>query len=536
MRLRLIHLVLFATSLIASAQSNETYRGLLTQQVRSDKTSTPKHLHDFVVDGKVKLSLHDAIVLVLENNSAIRVQESSVETAKFSLLRTFQPFDPKLQTVLNVTRSSYPGFSQIQGAGTFNDLSQAAQFNYTQTLQTGTAFQIGVNSFRDSNNSAFNFLNPNYQSALNVQITQPLLRNRWRFANTAPVVIARANLQQSRATFQAQVNLALLQAITRYWDLVRAHNNLEVARKSQDAAEATYQHDKRALELGALPPLDIYRSESEVASRRLQVIQAEYGVKQAEENLRLTIGANQDPYIEALDIDATETPEPQGDLLSVDTATALQQALDQRPELVEWQRALAADDTSIRLAHNQTLPDLELQAFYQGRGVGGNSNFGGVVTRGGLGTSFNQVFDFGFPGYGATLTLNLPIKNRAAQADLGSALVNRHRDLYSAQQAREQIKQEVANSVHQLEQAKLSMAAGKTALDLAQKMLVAEQRKAQLGAENVFFVLDAQTRVANAEATLLQAEVDYQTAVASLHNATGSLLQDFSVQISQFTK
>lgn len=536
MKLHLIGFLLLVMSLTASAQNNETYHGLLTAQVRSAKTATPQHLHDYVVDGKLKLSLHDAIVLALENNSAIRVQEASVETAKFSLLRSLQPFDPKLQAVLNASRSSYPGFSQIQGAGTFNDLAQSAQFNYTQTLQTGTNFQIGVNGYRDSNNSSFNFLNPNYQSTLNVQVTQPLLRNRWRFANTAPVVIAQINLQESRAAFRAQVNAALLQAVSRYWDVVRAHNNLDVARKSQDAAESTYQHDKRALELGALPPLDIYRSESEVSSRRLQVIQADYTVKQAEENLRVTIGANQDPYIEALDIEATEQPESQGELLTVDVATALRQAIETRPEVLAWQQTLASDDTSIRLAHNQLLPDLELQAFYQGRGVGGNSNFGGVVTRGGLGTSLNQVFNFGFPGYGASLTLNLPIKNRAAQADLGTALVSRHRDLYSAQQAREEITQEVANAVHQLEQAKLSIAAGKTALDLAQKMLAAEQRKAQLGAENVFFQLDAQTRVATAEATLLQAEVDYQTAIATLHNATGSLLQDYDIQISELTK
>lgn len=536
MKSRLICVLLLTTSFTASAQSSETYRGMLTAQVRSAKTATPQRLHDYVVDGKLKLNLHDAIILALENNSAVHVQEASVETAKFSLLRSLQPFDPKLQAVLNGNRSSYPGFSQIQGAGTFNDLAQTAQFNYTQTLQTGTAFQIGMNGYRDSNNSAFNFLNPNYQSALNFQITQPLLRNRWRFANTAPVVIARTNLQTSRATFRAQVNAALLQAIIRYWELVRAHNNLDVARKSQDAAESTYQHDKRALELGALPPLDIYRSESEVASRRLQVIQADYTVKQAEENLRLTIGANQDPYIEALDIDTLERPEAQGELLTVDIASALKQATESRPEILAWQQALVADDTSIRLAHNQLLPDLELQVFYQGRGVGGNSNFGGVVTRGGLGTSLNQVFNFGFPGYGASLTLNLPIRNRAAQADMGTALVNRHRDLYSAQQAHEEITQQVANAVHQIEQAKLSMAAGRTAIDLAQKMLAAEQRKAQLGAENVFFQLDAQTRVANAEATLLQAEVDYQTAVASLHNATGSLLQDYNVQIYELTK
>ncbi|HKR84132.1 MAG TPA: TolC family protein, partial [Terriglobales bacterium] len=188
---------------------------------------------------------------------------------------------------------------------------------------------------------------------------------------------------------------------------------------------------------------------------------------------------------------------------------------------------------SIRLAHNQLLPDLELQMSYQGAGVGGNLNFGGVMTRGGLGTSFNQLFGFRYPGYGATLTLNLPIKNRAAEADLGTALVARHRDLYSAQQAREQITMDVRNAVHQLEEAKLTVAAGKTAVDLAQKMLSAEQRKAQLGTENIFFILDAQTRVATAEASLLQAEVDYQTAVATVHSATGSLLQEYHVQIAQ---
>ena len=78
-----------------------------------------------------------------------------------------------------------------------------------------------------------------------------------------------------------------------------------------EAAEATYKRDKRALELGALPPLDIYRSESQVASRRVQVIQSEYALKQAEEALRLIIGANQDPYFQALDLELTETPDPE---------------------------------------------------------------------------------------------------------------------------------------------------------------------------------------------------------------------------------
>lgn len=535
-RFAVVFLVLASFPLVAAGQVRESYRGLLRPELRSPKLSGPQHLHDHVVDGKLRLSLHDAIVLALENNSGIRVQEAQVETAKFSLLRSFKPFDPQLQTVLTGLRTAYPGFSQIQGAGSFSELTQSANLSYTQTLQTGTSILLGLNGLRDSSNSGFYFLSPYYRSNLNLQITQPILRNGWKFPNQAPVIIARTDLQQSRATFQAEVNDDLLRTITRYWDVVRAHNNLDVNRKSQEAAEATYQHDKRALELGALPPLDIYRSESEVAARRVQVIQAEYLLRQAEENFRFAIGANQDTYIQALDIETTESPEPPAELLTVDTASALEQAFDNRPEMAAWRYAVQADDTSIRLAHNQLLPDLGLQMFYQGAGVGGNLNFAGVMTRGGLGTAFNQLFGFRYPGYGATLTLNLPIKNRAAEADLGTALVARHRDLYSAQQAREQITMDVRNAVHQLEEAKLTVAAGKTALDLAQKMLSAEQRKAQLGVQNIFFLLDAQTRVAGAEASLLQAEVDYQTAVATVRSATGSLLQEYHIQIAQLSQ
>jgi outer membrane protein len=535
-RIGLCCFVLLASVVVAWGQAHESYRELLTPQVRSPKLPGPQHLHDYIRDGKLRLSLNDAILLTLENNSGVRVQESSVETAKFSLLGAYQPFDPVLQSAAKVMHSSYPGFSQIQGAGTFNDLNQSLQINYTQTLQTGTNLQLGVNSTKDSSNSGFYFLNPYYQSFLNLQVTQPLFRDRWGFASRAPLIIARRNLQQSRANFEAQVSSAILHLITQYWDVVLARGNLDVIRQSLESAQASYDHDKRALELGALPPLDIYRSESEVASRRVQVLQAEYTLKQAEDALRLTIGADQDNYVQALDLDLTGNPEPEGELRTMDAGTALHEALARRPEMELARIAIENDATALRLAHNHLQPDLQISAFYQGSGVGGNINLGPVVTKGGLGTSLNQLFGFGYPGYGASLTLNLPVKNRSAQAELGTALVSRHRDLYSDQQMREQITFDVSNAVHQLEEAKLTLAAGKTALDLARKMLSAEQRKYQLGAENIFFQLDAQTRVAQAQAGLLQAQVEYQNAIAGLDFATGDLLQAYQIQLSELTK
>ena len=301
----------------AFAQSPESYRGLLTPSVRSGKMTAPDHMKDYVQDGKLSISLRDAILLTLENNSAVRIEESQMETQKFVMLSAYQPFDPLIQGTLNVNRYSYSGYSQLQGVGestnsVLNSLSQTGQITYTQTFTTGTNIVAGLSSAKSSTNSSFYYFNPYFNSALNFQFTQPLLRNAGRFANTATLIIARRTLQQSRASFEAQVNDAILQVVGQYWVAVQARGALDVQRKSLDLAEVSYRRDKRALELGALPPLDIYRSESQVAARKVDVIQASYALTQAEEALRLTIGAEQDPQLRTLELDLTEKPQPDG--------------------------------------------------------------------------------------------------------------------------------------------------------------------------------------------------------------------------------
>ncbi len=542
-RIAISCLLMLVSILPAGAQSPESYSALLTQRVKSSALSPPAHVQDYVIDGKLHLRLQDAVRLALENNSNIRIQETQVEAQKFSLLGAYKPFDPLIQSVGNVNRISYSGYTQLQGVGdtssaALNTLSQTVQLSYTQTFITGTNISAGLSSNRTSTNSEFYFLNPYVSSTVNLQFTQPLLRNAGRFANTAPLIIARRALQQSRASFEAQVNDAILQVVTEYWAVVQARGSFEVERKSLALAESSYQHDKRALELGALPPLDIYRSQSEVAARRLQAIQSEYALKQAQEALRFTIGVDQDPTLAALDLDLVEKPEPEGEIEDVDPVEVLNKALSARPEIAAANDALANDETSLRLAHNALKPDLSLTGFYQSNGVGGNQydlNTGQLVSPGGLGTSFSQMFGFGFPGYGGALTLNLPIRNRGAKANLGTALVARRHDLYTAQLTREQIVQQVKDSVHLLEEAKLALAAGKTSLELAQKSLAADQRKYELGAETNFFVLDSQTKLAQSELDLLQTQINYQIARATVDRATGSLLEPYHVQIAELS-
>ncbi len=535
--LRLLASLLLIFSLPCWAQQHESYRDFATAQVRSDQLAAPEHLRNYVAEGKLRLALRDAIVLALENNSMVRVQETQSDSAKFTLLGAHQPFDPVITTFYNVNSSSSAPFSQLQGTGassTFISTTQVAQFTYSETFATGTNVQAGIGSNNNYTNNSFYLYNPYITSLLNFQITQPLLKNAWRFANQAPLVIARRNVDVSRSTFAAQVSNNILQAVGQYWAVVEARGNLEVAQRSMEAAEATYKHDKRALELGALPPLDIYRSESQVASRRVQVIQSEYALKQAEDALRMTIGADQDPNVQALDLELTEKPEPEGELRTTDTATALQQALTKRPELDAVHAALSRDQTSIRLAHNHLLPQLDLTGAYASNGLGGTQFTDAGIKR--TSSSMNQLFGFTYPTYYAQLSLTLPLKNRAAKAEMGNALVSRRSDLYTERQTREQVMLDVSNSVHQLEQAKLSIAAGKESLDLAKKTLAAEQRKYELGSQTIFFVLEAQTELANAELSLLQAEVSYQIAVASVDHATGALLEPYHVQIAELTR
>ena len=507
---------------------HERFFGISGRQKPASPLPAPQGLADHVVEGKLVLTLGDSIRLALSNNTDIRLDHAQIEFAQNSLRRTHGPFDPLATSSFADNRTKTPTITQIQGAPILDTLSQTTMFGYSQLFQTGTNFQASFNSNKLSTNDSLSLLNPSFSSNLQFTVTQPLLKNFGLFPNRAPILIAQRNLKQARANFQGEVNDVILQIVANYWNVVLARENLIVQKKSLDEAEKSYEHDKKALGLGALPPLDIYRSQSQVASRRVGVIQAEYSLKQAEDQFRRGVGADLDPAIRVLDLDLTDRPEPTGELPSTDIATALTRALANRPELESVHEQLARDEFSVRLAHNSLKPDLELSGFYTGNGVAGNSP---VSSNTGIYNSLSQVFHFTYPAYGATLSLTLPIKNHSGEANLADALVSRTRDQYQERQTKQSITLEVTQAVHALEEAKLTMEAAKVAVDLARDTLRADERKYELGAEAVFFVLDAQTQLAQAELNLIQAQINFQVAVAQVDHATGDLLEHHQVQI-----
>lgn len=533
------YVLLFILLIVQTLASAQIYSGGIFHSRRAPtQVPGPVHLQDFVFDGKLRIGLEDAIVLALLNNTDISVNRAQYDLSQFAVQRAHQPFDPLIVSSFAPTRSVSPSASSLTGAQTLSTLNQTSGISFSQEFQTGTAIGVGLTTTRATTNSSFATVNPSFNTGLTFSLSQPLWRNRGLFPNRAGIIIAKRGVLQSQATFQAQASDIVQRVIFQYWDVVQAHKTLDVLKKSMDLAQASYDHDKRALELGALPPLDIYRSESQVAQRKIAVIQAEYSLKQVETTLRQTVGADLDDRIGALDLDLTEKAEPSGALASVDLQNALSQALQNRRELEAQKQQLAIDDANVKLANNNLKPDLNLSASYTSNGLGGvvfgTDALGNpiVVSNGGFTDSLSQLGGFSFPTYGMSLQLRLPLRNSSAQADLGTALVSKRRDLYQKRSQEQNINTEVKNAVHDLEQAELVITAAQTSRDLSAKNLSADERKYQLGAETIFFVLDAQNQLSQAELTLVQAQISYQRALAEVDHATGTLLDKHNVSLA----
>lgn len=521
-------LLLFC-SLCASAQfaPAKTPTGNLFQRPSvPTQVQGPSRLDEFIVEGKLRLGLEDAILLTLLNNSDVNVNRAQFDLSQFAVLRAHSPFDPLFVAGFAPTRSVSPSDTSLIGASTLSTLTQTSSAGYSQQFLTGTSVSVGLSTTRFTTNSSFATVNPSFSSGLTFSLSQPLLRNFGFFANRAPIIIAQRGVRQSRANFEAQLNDTVQNVINQYWDVVQAHKTLDVLNKSLELAEASYQRDKRALELGALPPLDIYRSESQVAQRKVTVIQAEYALKQVETTLRQTVGADLDARAGALDLELTDTAETGGKLEIVDLQESLVDALKNRPEIDAQNQQLAIDDANAKLAVNNLRPDLNLSASYTSNGLGGIifDSTGALVSNGGFGDSLSQLGGFSFPTYGVSLQMRFPIRNSAATADLGTALVSKRRGLYQMRSLQQSISSQVKNAVHDLELAELVITAAKDSRELAAKNLAAEERKYQLGAETIFFVLDAQNQLSQAEQSLVQAQVSYQKALAEVDHATGNLL------------
>ncbi|MDP3000404.1 MAG: TolC family protein [Bryobacterales bacterium] len=498
----------------------------------------PVRLQDFVADNTLELSLRAYLELVLLNNTDIEIQRLSVERDKNSILRAYGVFDPILTGSFNSTRTKNPASDALAGAATQNTLNQPVDFTYRQQLETGTTYNVGFSGSKFSTNSAFATFNPSLTSRLNIGFTQPLLRNRGSDIVRLPITIARSRMKATEFTSRDQIMRLLVTAENNYWAVINARESLRVAQENLKLNDASLKRAQRELELGALSPLEIYRPQADFARAEINVSQARFRLIQSEDVLRRQIAADLDPDIRRLPIRLTESVLPPADDKEIDREPAVERGLAMRPDFRASLVNLETDDLTIKQATNSLRPDLSLTGSYSASGRGGNffqrtNVFGGDggasslirMTPGGFGDALNQVFNFNYPVYAFGLTLRLPIRDRAASAALADALLGKRLDALRQRSLEQSIRQEILNAVSDVESSKASVKLAIVNRDLAQQALDAEQKKYELGVNTIFFVLDAQQRLVEAENQLVTTSVQYRRNALTLLRSTGELLE-----------
>ncbi len=498
----------------------------------------PTRLKDFTVGGKLELSLRSYLELVMANNTDIAVQRLSVEPFQNAITRAFAPFDPLATANFTSQRQKTPANDFLAGAQTLVQLTQPARFGYQQLLPTGMQYNVSFAGQKVSTNSGFQSFNPALTANLGVGFVQPLIRNRGTYINKLPIMVARSRRRKADYDLRAQLLFLVANAENAYWDVVLARENLKVQESALKLAEEALKRAERELELGAMSPLDIYNPQQQKATAEIGVSQARFILDQRENALRRQIGADLDPDVRKLPIELTETVPPSVDEPPIDAEKEVARALELRPDLKSQVQNLDIDDLQIKSARNSLLPDLSLTGGYTSQGRGGTFyerenifNESGVpssqivnVVPGGFGDALSQLFGFGYPVYSFGLQLRLPIRNRAASADLADALVARRQDALLVRSFQQQVRLDVLNAVSQVESSKASMKLAVTALDFAQKYLDAEQKKYDLGTSQIFFVLQAQQALVNAQSTVVQNSVQYRKNLLGLLQRTGELL------------
>ncbi|MGH9711611.1 MAG: TolC family protein, partial [Candidatus Acidiferrales bacterium] len=450
-----------------------------------DLANTPT-IYSLIHDGKLELSLQDAISLALQNNLDIRVARYTPWFGETDVLRAkgggtpngqFQlgsggggTFDPVIFSTVSVADNSVPVNNPfISGTGTGNSTlfplqTHQEQYNvgYSQELHTGTLFTVSLDNFRSSSSSSANFFNPSVQSTLVVNFQQPLLRGFGTLPVTRFIIETKNTLKQDDLVFQEQVINSITQTENQYWQLVYARQNVDVQKAALATAQKLYEDNKRQLEIGTLAPLDVLTAESEIATDNQAVIQAQTSQLQQQTILLQLITKNLlDPAFQDVDVVPTTPIEDISAVPSIALPDAVKEAWTNRPELKVDQLILANDNIEIKASRNELLPSLTLSGNYQSTGLGGTStlisttpltftantnapivdatgnpipgefasrpltfNSNTTILPGGLGDAYSAVFNNRFPSYSATLNLSLPLRNRSAQADHARALLN----------------------------------------------------------------------------------------------------------------
>jgi len=562
------------------------------KSVEPSLTNSPR-IDQLLQDGKLMLSLQDAISLALENNLAIDVERYAPWLDEVSLLRAksgingLVPFDPTFTGNLNildsVTPLNNPLFAGVIPTGTTTPTPQApvayiqhignANFQYNQYFATGTQFQAAMTNNRTSTNFGFfNLYNPYLQTALTLTVTQPLLRGFGILPNTRLIIEAKRTIKVGLSQLEQQVMATTTQVSNDYWELVYARENIKVEEAAVGVSQRLYEENSRRLEIGTLSSLDVLTAQSQLASDRQALVQAQSIQLQDETTLLNDI--TKDPldgpllHAEIIPITPISMPET-GENVRIEDA--VKEAWQKRPELKQAALNLENAGTDVKATKNELLPTVNIFGQYVASGLGGVQsatvttptgafspglpvvNSAGVpvvdefqssavttasqiVFPGGAGQDLGRVFRGNYSTFEGGINLTLPIRNRAAQADNAQALLNERQQKTQYRQQQNSIFVSVRNALIALQEDRASLAAAEEARKLAVQTLEDEQEKYRLGASTSYNVVLRSRDVTTAEGTELRDRINLLEDELKYNQAMGRTLEVNQISLSDALK
>jgi outer membrane protein len=442
-------------------------------------------------------------------------------------------FDPVLTGTFQVEHAKTPLSNTVTtGIPSLQQNTTTADFAYSQGFKFGEDLTVGFNNQRATTNSLFTSLQPSISSNFRATIRQHLLQGIGLLPNTRFIRIANNNRRITDEGFKLQVITTVSQIQDIYWDLVNAYQQVKVAERSLALANKTLSDNRKQVEIGTLAPIEIVRAESEASTANQSLIVAQTQLQLQQLLMKNAITRNsREPQIAAAEVIPTDTMQ-----LRTDDGTGanldqmINDAINERPDMVQTRIDLTNRDITKKSARNALLPTTDLFAFYGGSGLAGDST-SGLLPNTSFGNAFGQSVHNDNPDYGVGVQLSIPLRNRAAQANqVRSELEYRQAQLRMLQ-LQNQVGIEVRNAQFAVEQNRARVVAADKGRTLAQQSLSAEQKKYALGASTNFNVLQAQRDMTQAEVTLVAAQTDYEKSRVELDRVTAKTLSRLNIAI-----
>ena len=529
----------------------------------------------------VPLSMNDAIRRALENNNDIEIARDDVRIAETQLRSLEGIFDPIFAITPTYDRRISPQQSQLGGGS----VTSTTTYSWSPSVQKqfgkggGNYFLQFQNSHTDTS-SSFSLLNPFYSSNLSLSFNQPLLRDRSIDNNRRQIRIQRKRLDQTDADFRQRTIDVINRVQQAYWELVFSLRDQQNQLANLNLSRESLRNIEAQIAAGAKAPLERAEVQTELANRETALYSAIQAVAIAENNLKVLIFKN--PNSPEWSAQLTPTDTPKFDTAPVNLDDALKAARDNRPELRRLRLQNDINDIDIQFFKNQTKPQVDLTGTVALTGLAGNS-LGTIVPPGTtepiiVGTPLTDPSAFllneiqniqraqGLPvaqvplsvvesntinptlvgGYGRDLrnlfggnTYNItvgvaiafPFKNKTANANLAGARIQKEQLQATVRSQEQIIEVDVRNSAQAVESARQRVLSAREARTNAEMQLEGEQRLYQVGRSTTFLLFQRENALANARASELRAETDYNKALADLQRATSTTLRANNVVV-----